>query len=293
MPFHPTNIPIFIKKIKREIRWRQLIALRAIQENLAFLNPPASKNTVPPQIVYMTGMPRTGSSLMKNYLGEYSGLKVEPFEPKGFYISWHKSTYSNEILIDKSTHYIRALKRILRAVGCYAYICCIVRDPRDQLASLFEFKRHPELPRTDKFWDKWYKQYSNFFSTAENNLNVNFFFFKYEDLVRHPVQVKLRFLTWLGFKVDRSKLTSNYKIAHLDDIQDDNVVTMKKISSRSLDRHKKITDPQLLSIINGYEDKPQIYAFMNKLGYTNSSIGSINISFTRNVSIFKPEQGKE
>ena len=169
---------IIAKRIYKEFLWRGKLWKRAVVEYIARFKKTDIKykyNDLP-YVVYMTGMPRTGSSYMKNYIGAHDGLTIMPFEARGFHKTWELSLKKgHSICIDKSTHYIRHLSKIFATCGDHVALCCIVRDPRDQLVSLFDFPRHPELPRSCKFWDKWFAQYNGFLEFAEKHPQYKFF----------------------------------------------------------------------------------------------------------------------
>jgi hypothetical protein len=188
--------PVSFKTLYHEHNWRYVLLKRSIIEYFErFRKQPLLPDSKHPQIIYMTGMPRTGSSLMKNYLGDYEGFEIQPFQPKGFQVNWRKSIESDKILIDKSTHYIRHLEKIHATCKKNVVYCCIIRDPRDQLLSLLNFERHPELPRNNTFWKKWFKQYNSFIQFAEKQETGDCFLVRYEDLVRYPEEVKKSFLS--------------------------------------------------------------------------------------------------
>ena len=254
--------------IYRAFKWRWQLWKRSVIEYLQrFRKWNIDSNRKQPYVVYMTGMPRTGSSFMKNYLGDYPGLKIVPFEPRGFHISWQESIGLNqEIYVDKSTHYIRHLNKIAATCGDKVSFCCIVRDPRDQLASLFEFERHPELERNENFWKKWLKQYTDFINFASNHPSNNFFMIRYEDLVKMPISAKVQFLKWLNISLNK-EVTENYKIAYVNDIQDDKVKSYTTASVQTIGRHQSIEEVTKQKIIAAYNNYPEVKQLMENFGY--------------------------
>lgn len=258
-----------LSKIVKPFRWRVTLWKRSAVEYLQkFLNWRIPLERERPFVIYMTGMPRTGSSYMKNYLGSFEGLKIMPFEPRGFHQTWGVSLKKDDAMyVDKSTHYIRHLEKIFSACGRNVSMCCIVRDPRDQLASLFDFDRHPELPRSKKFWKKWVSQYNSFLSFAEKNPQYKFFLLRYEDLVRSPVEAKACFLRWVGFNVRLEQLSDNYSIEHKNDIQDDKVFARNASSGESIGRHTKKSDTHRNSVIENYKNRPEVVDLMERFGY--------------------------
>lgn len=284
----PSPVKSIFEKIYKEYNWRSALYKRSAIEYLQrFKTWENDKNRVKPYVIYMTGMPRTGSSFMKNYLADYAGLKIMPFEPKGFHKTWKKSLEDNgPIYVDKSTHYIRHLKKIIKTCGSNIAICCIVRDPRDQLTSLFEFDRHPELERTKRFWDKWFLQYNNYLTIAKKHPNISFFLIRYEDLARSPEQAKACFLAWLGMPANENDLKNSYSIAHANDIQDDKVKNRNRSSTSSIGRFTKVTDPDRAAVLNVYQNSTVVSSLMKKFGYLPTLSDSLNVDF-ENVTVFR------
>jgi len=261
---------ISAKKCYREIRWRSVLWKRSVVEYIQRFkdNNVVKKYRSRPYVIYMTGMPRTGSSYMKNYIAAHDGLTIMPFEPRGFHKTWELSLEKGRsIYIDKSTHYIRHLSKIFACCGGHVSLCCIVRDPRDQLVSLFDFPRHPELPRSCKFWDKWFAQYNGLLEFAEKHPQYKIFLCRYEDLVRSPVETKKCFLTWLGLDADLQTLSSNYTVAHKNDIQDDKVSERNTPSDIGIGRFSRVIDPEKIRIIEEYRRKPEVVNLMKRFGY--------------------------
>ncbi len=287
--------PAFVKNVMksffRGVVWRMQILVRALREWFARFDNEKTKhagNRI--AVVYMTGMPRTGSSLMKNFLGSHSELEVQPFQPDGFFVSWRKSFHAKKILVDKSTHYIRALNRIWPATGENAVFCCVVRDPRDQLVSLFESERHPEISRGMRFWKQWAGQYEGLLKFAERNSNARCFLVRYEDLVGHPVQAKQAFLTWLGVNFNAGAITSDYIISHEKDDQDPNVGTTNRITNKSVGRCREVDNPVWRGIIDGYHNIPRALALMKVFGFGEDGIGKLQNPGIHNLKIFEPVQ---
>jgi glycosyltransferase involved in cell wall biosynthesis len=284
----PGAFPLSAKRTLRAVIWRYQILGRWKREFFFRFRVDKSKTQIKGVIiVYMGGMPRTGSSLLKNYMGDFAGLKIMPFEPRGFYVNLDRALNNKgRILIDKSTHYIRNLKSIRASAGNSAAYCCILRDPRDQLVCLFEHDDHPELPRNYKFWRKWFNQYNNFFSFVHKNLDVKAFLIRYEDLVRFPLQAKQEFLEWLGFDVNKEKLNSEYKVTHIDEIQGNQVSSLHTVNDRSIGIHRLETDKLRVSILNVYKDIPQVKNFMSDLGYSPDGLRPLRVTPPKNLHIF-------
>ncbi len=224
-----------------------------------------------PSIVFLSGFARSGTSLMKNYLGECGPLEILPFEKRGFHESWQKacSNTSGKILIDKNTHYIKTLKRIELSCRKYGAIACIVRDPRDVLLSLRNFDGHSGHSRIwQQHLTSWVNKYENYFQFSKNT-NMKCYLVRYEDMVRYPVQVKQDFLHWVG--VDRKFLDiqNTYNVAFTNDIQDPGVINNKgEIHTKSISKFKR------LPLSEKEELTKHHHILMNKLGYTKDGITS-------------------
>ena len=287
----PDNLRAELKKVLYEFSWRKQIYIRHLFEFFARFNSLKSKPPNKfPSLILMTGMPRTGSSLMKNYFGDYPGLKIMPFERRGFHISWEKTAQEDDIIVDKSTHYIRNLKKIIAACGKHVAICCIIRDPRDQLRSLIAFDRHPELPRSKKFWMKWYKQYSSFFKTAQKSPENKFFLIRYEDLVRYPKEAKIDFIKWIGLNVKSEIITPSYKIAHADDRQDTKVIKKNKIEDKSIGNYKNIQNSSDVKLIESFSNFNDVSSLMADFGYNPFSLEDKSLRVLNNIHFFTPNE---
>lgn len=278
-----------VRRCFTPIRWRVVLWARSIREYLQrFRQWHINRARRQPYVIYLTGMPRTGTSYMKNYLGDFAGLSIQRFEPRGFYIAWTRALKAdNEILVDKSTHYIRHLSKLERTCGSYAAYSIIVRDPRDQLTSLFDFDRHPELPRNKRFWNYWYKHYQNALLFARSNPGLRVLLIRYEDLVRYPVDVKQYFLTWVGLMVKKENLTDSYSVAYRDDIQDDKVRKKTSASIESIGSYRRIHDRKRREIIDHYRSLPEVMKLMNQLGYHESGL-SDRLDPVSDVNMYVP-----
>jgi len=240
-----------------------------------------------PSIVFLSGFARSGTSLMKNYLGECDSLEVLPFEKMGFHKSWQKacSNTSGEILIDKNTHYIKTLKRIELSCRKYGAIACIVRDPRDVLLSLRNFDGHSGYPRIwQQHLNLWAHKYENYFQFAENT-NIKCYLVRYEDMVRYPVQVKQDFLHWVGVERKFLDIKNTYNVAFANDIQDPEVINNNgEIHTKSISKFKR------LSLSEKEEFTKHHHILMNKLGYTKDGITSPVKHNLSNLHFFLPPE---
>ena len=285
----PLNLQQHFLNFWRNHHWRFSLVKRFVKEyfqSYRRLNTDSTRTK--PYVIYMTGMPRTGSSFMKNYLADFEGLKINPFQPAGFFITWKQSLEENDaIFVDKSTHYIRHFNKVVAACRNNALYACIVRDPRDQLASLFEFERHPELPRDTRFWKKWHKQYNYFFKIASAYPACKFFFIRYEDLARYPVESKNSFLEWAGLSTNGKVISNEYRVAHRDDVQDDKVKKGSTSSTSSIGRFKTVNDPELINVIEAFKNIPEVRDLMAKFGYL-PELGKPEMEYSENIIFFRP-----
>ena len=89
----------------------------------------------PIEVVYMTGFPRSGTTVLKYFFASHPGLRQTAFNPKGFFEAWDqaRSGSDDEILVDKSNHYIYAVENLFASYGRAVRLCVMVRDPRDCL----------------------------------------------------------------------------------------------------------------------------------------------------------------
>ena len=225
------------------------------------------------RVVYITGMPRTGTSLAKNYLGDYPGLEALNFQRGGFLHAWRASKNTNNVIVDKATHYIRNLEKIHRAYGNQVAYCCLIRDPRDELLSLLETSRHREIKRDKRFWHQWARNYARYLRFAKKvGDDSRCYLIRYEDLVRWPVAVKGDFLTWLGLDASQEALTSTYRILNRDDIQDWKVEERRTITSKSVERWKMESDPERVDLFGTWQDIAEAEGLMKMMGYGRTDI---------------------
>lgn len=230
------------------------------------------------QVVYLTGMPRTGTSLAKNFLGDYPGLDVLSFQREGFFYAWRASKTTNDIILDKATHYIRSLDKIYRAYGKRVAYCCLIRDPRDELLSLLETSKHREIKRDKRFWRQWARSYARYLRFAKKEGDDSrCYLIRYEDLVRWPVAVKGDFLTWLGLDASQEALTSTYRILNRDDIQDWKVEERRTITSKSIGRWKRESDPEGVDLFGTWQDIAEAEGLMKMMGYGRTDIEPLTL----------------
>lgn len=225
-----------------------------------------------PRIVFMTGMPRSGTTLAKRYLGEHPELV---FAPSGTYQegwAFALKAPKNKIVIFKNTRTMPVLEEIHAAFGNRAWFLCIVRDPRDELISLFETDIHPEIPRNELFWSLWKDRYLSFldFVRLYSQKGTRVALVRYEDLVLHPSTTKALFLKWLN--LPPAELGTGYrtipKIA-LGPRRGEDWKTHQNgtVHTESLGRWRQERDPVRIKIIHHYEHLDGVKQLMSLLGY--------------------------
>lgn len=225
-----------------------------------------------PRIVFMTGMPRSGTTLAKRYLGEHPELV---FAPSGTYQegwAFALKAPKNKIVIFKNTRTMPFLKEIYSAYGNKAWFLCIVRDPRDELMSLFETDIHPEIPRNEMFWTLWKERYLSFldFVRSCSHKGTRVALVRYEDLVLHSIKTKALFLEWLD--LPPAELGTCYQT--IPEIalgpkrgEDWKAHQNGTVHTESLGRWRQESDPLRLKIILHCEYHDDVMQLMSLLGY--------------------------
>lgn len=267
------------------------ILRRHLNENWAVLRRVrGSSDTSRLRVVYMTGMPRTGTSLAKNYMGTHRGLEVIRFQPYGFVRAWQCSKKTDQIVVDKATHYIHNVCKIYRAYGRSVAFYCLVRDPRDELASLLETDKHPEIFRDQRFWKQWAKTYESYLEFASCQSQPGLcYLIRYEDLVRWPVAAKIHFLKWLGITPDSETITPDYGIIYEDDTQDWKVRDRQRISTDSIGRWKRTPWQRQCLVFTGWKRMEKVASMMEVFGY-NEKRCSRWCQNMNGITVFRPER---
>jgi hypothetical protein len=242
---------------------------RKILETKAFIHPrKLVASATAPSVIYFLGLPRSGTSLAKNYLGAAAGLRILRFQATGFQNALEASRRTGDIVIDKATHYIYYADRIYSAFGDAVGFCCVVRDPRDSLASLFETNIHREIPRTARYWRVWTAAYQGYLETAAA-LGIRLaYLVRYEDLVQFPVEVKRHFLATLGISSSGILPLPTYDLAFIDDNQDFKVAQSNTIHHESVGRHRRVEpDSDLGALLRTLSNSPDTLRVMARFGY--------------------------
>ncbi len=223
-----------------------------------------------PRIVFMTGMPRSGTTLSMRYFVKHPKMTLV------------KSTYNNNIplrsiaprdhiALEKSTRYLRGLPVLYNRYGNQAWYICIVRDPRDIFLSLSETDIHPEVPRTVKFWEFWYNSWQGVFKFSRKR-HVPIVWLRYEDLVVDPVKIKRAFQIWLS--LPQSDLTSDYDSDQYYAIpgrgEDWKANSHQQVHQKSISRWKSNSySVEIRNVLDFYINNPQYIELMHQFGYTS------------------------
>ncbi|MEM7386206.1 MAG: sulfotransferase [Verrucomicrobiota bacterium] len=265
-----TSMPTWVKTGITDV----YMALRKFREARVArfgVRPPQGE---PPRVVYLTGFPRSGTTMLKYYFGTHEGLKQTPFDPAGFFRSWDAAgSPENEdvLLVDKSNHYLYALENLFAAYGDAVRVCVIIRDPRDCLVSCTRYRENREVPRDVSFWSYWYRLQSDLDGfIARTPLRDCLWVLRYEDLVRFPEHCKTAYLQWLGFDVEEEDIDRRYTDQHPGDGWSDSVHDYREVNDMALQKWTKTPDlpDWASSILQSWQEDPGVTALMRSYGYT-------------------------
>lgn len=250
-------------------------------QNSSFGTEPPSRH---PKAIFIVGMPRTGSSLAKRYLGEYQRLKMLRYSNYRDTIVKLQQPSDGTLLVDKATTNIDKIHKIHEQGGKVICFLGIVRDPRDELASLLETDRHMEIPRDRLFWPYWEFRYHRLIQAFQIILSQQgkVAILRYEDLARNPEKVKAGFLKWIG--LEGRNLSRRYNVT------EDNIAIGKNISedwkvhqsnevhSQSVGRWRNLPLAKR-RIVDKYKRNTRSLGLMKSLGYSeNGELSSPKIS---------------
>jgi len=259
--------------LKREARW--------LQPKYWPIRAKYRRRLTQPKVVHIVGMPRTGSTLVKRYLGDYEGLEIAPAGE--YFQAWElaDTLEGSKIVLDKNTVNIGMINLIRRKYGNEAWFLCIVRDPRDELVSLLETDRHQEIPRDESFWLLWERRYSSFLEFAERygQRGTGVALVRYEDLTFDPRGTKSEFLKWLGLGRDWMTgglgdwgVTSTYNTTMeqialgIDETEDWKTHQTNKVHVNSVGRWRT-AEAEVEDLLRAYRKFPQAKRLMESFGY--------------------------
>jgi len=291
----PVSVQEPIKRICHEHSYllgvRLPVLRRHLHENWAALSRVGRRSgTKRPRVVYITGMPRTGTSLAKNYMGAHRGLEVMRFQRYGFVHAWQFSRRTENIVVDKATHYIHSVWKIYRAYGRSVAFYCLVRDPRDELASLLETDKHREVYRDQRFWKQWARTYERYLEFAAFQGKPSLcYLIRYEDFVRRPIAAKIHFLKWLDVVPDTETMTPDYGIIHEDDTQDWKLRDGRKITTDSVGRWKRPPWQHQRALFEQWKRVDRVASVMESFGYGEQGCTGWFQSIS-GLTVFRPER---
>jgi len=242
-----------------------------------------------PRVLYITGFPRSGTTLLKYYLGDFPGLTQTEFNPVGFFHTWERAQNTEDVLVDKSNHYIYGLPDLFKGCGNGAAVCCIIRDPRDIITSLLRYPESREVPRTVRFWDHWYRQHRDFLAFAEQSGHGNrIYALRYEDLVEYPTAAKYDALVWLGLSPESDAITKSYTNANPYEGRPDSVDEHQEVSRFGLQkwRNDPVQESQR-AVVYGWKNHFEAHRLMRTLGYTDTGYASPPLK-AENFRFFTP-----
>ena len=247
----------------------------------------------PPKIVYMTGFPRAGTTMLKYYFGSHDGLRQTAFNPVGFFGAWKltEAVENKDILVDKSNHYIYALKNLFAAYGDAARVCVVIRDPRDSLVSFTKYQENREVPRSSSYWRYWQKQHDELLRIAETEKHGKcIYMIRYEDLVCHPEQAKIDFLKWLGLSVDEAQIDRSYEVHNPGESWHDSVYEHKEVGDHALQKWQQMeTLPAWAErLLPAWQDDSRVSELMKRFGYHENGFSAPELS-SANFNLFCPD----
>lgn len=271
------------------------IRMRALRERHAAEIQELPAQGKPPRVVYMTGFPRSGTTMLKYFFGSHPGLHQTPFNPVGFFHAWNLANErdGDEVLIDKSNHYIYALRKLFSAYGDAVRACVIVRDPRDCLVSCTNYQENREVPRSANFWRYWSKQHSDLLDFAKHARHGNcVHIVRYEDLVRFPEQAKAGFLQWLGFDVSAADVDRRYEIHNPGESWHDSVFEYREVGDHALQKWQRAGDlpPWANQILPAWQDDAEVSSTMAAFGYGET--GFVDEPLSPDCHFFRPEHSE-
>jgi hypothetical protein len=247
------------------------------------------------KVVYVTGFPRSGTTVLKYFFGTAEGFVQTPFDPSGFQKAWLQAQDSSgEVLVDKSNHYVYSADNIFRACGRRAAMVSVVRDPRDCIVSFLRYHENREVPRGMKFWDYWTEMHEKFFSFAEqSDCGDRIIVVRYEDLVTHPEAAKAYFLSSLGRDFSSDELDSSYVNQNPGEGWDDSVHDHVRISTFALSKWRQLKDPspELRRLLDAWRDHPAAARLMARLGYTEEGFEELQMR-PSNFHFFSPNRSE-
>lgn len=281
-------MPSFVK----EAMTRVYIALRSRREAAA-AKQLGGNHDDSIRVVYITGFPRSGTTMLKYYFAGHDGLRQTAFSPVGFFDAWQRADDADgDILVDKSNHYIYALDTLFKGCGRGARVVVILRDPRDCLVSFAKYEENREVPRGDRYWNYWRDQHRELMRFAREDEHGDcLFLVRYEDLVRHPEEAKAAFLRWIGVDVDATDLDRRYRNDHPDEGWHDSVHDYREVGTHAFQKWKQAEDlpPWCQQRLQEWGEHAGVHELMASLGYVEDGVREPDIDAGR-AKLFQPKE---
>ena len=268
------------------------INLRKFREWKAADNQELPPQGEPPKIVYITGFPRAGTTMLKYYFGSHEGLRQTAFNPVGFFGAWNltEAVDNGDILVDKSNHYIYALKNLFGAYGDAARLCVVIRDPRDSLVSFVKYQENREVPRNSTYWNYWRKQHEELLRFAQHDEHGRcIYMIRYEDLVRYPEKAKIDFLRWLGLDVEEDQIDRSYYVHNPGESWHDSVYEHKEVGEHALQKWQQVRDLPAWAtrLLPAWKEDPEVSDLMKRFGYDEDGFSSPGLE-ANSYKLFSP-----
>ena len=277
--------------VVKEAMTRVYIGLRARREAAAARRL-AGKGGERLRVVYVTGFPRSGTTMLKYYFAGHEGLSQSAFSPVGFFDVWDRAaaTDGDEILVDKSNHYIYSLEPLFEGCARGARVVVILRDPRDCLVSFAKYEENREVPRSKRYWSYWRQQHEELLRFArEHPYGDCLFLLRYEDLVRYPEEAKAAFLNWIGIDAAPEALDRRYRNDHPDEGWHDSVHDFREVGMHAFQkwRSEKPLPEWCQQRLRECGDHTSVSDLMHQLGYGADDVHEPDID-TGKAILFRP-----
>lgn len=167
--------------------------------------------------IIIIGAPRTGTTVLKRFLGSNEGLEFLPYSNSIDGIELVEQEYSvNTIKVWKRTKWLQEefLSKLVYRYGDTSLFIVTYRYPEDCFHSLFELneirghKTHKWLDYDKK--ENFFKWMKTAYHKASKILeNCNYLFICYEDFCTDPLNTKKTILNKVGIKSDGKNFYNN------------------------------------------------------------------------------------
>lgn len=220
--------------------------------------------------LFILAMPRTGSTLAKRYLGGADDMEVSPYGRFEDALERGRILAPGLTLIDKATSNIDKVETILKAGGGSSAFLILVRDPRDQLCSLWEADFHKDVLQDELFWASWSFRYGRLLRlmTLYGRWGGRVSLLRYEDLATRPEATTRAFRAWL--EKPQVAATRNYEPLNADQLgqaqEDPKVHRTSIVHSNSIGRWRNVQGTRR-KVLAAWRSHGVARALMARLGY--------------------------